>query len=1262
MSDPSASIDLALLLLEVFPGLATKLALGRLSSILAEPEDILEPAIKATAARFNEVEGTETALERWTASEAFTEFFDRAYAGERDFGSAIIQSFINEGDFYMADDAERFAVAAGIVRVFLAEMSAAIYRSDEGLLAVANRQEELHIETRSDINSHVNDRLAELEAKLPSLLATAMAKDESDSLPDPAHRALADKIDVARDLIDQGLPRAARDNLENIKRECKDIPPDLEFRLVTNLGACALAEGDNEEACALLEKAYRLQPENEKGITNASIAAHLRNDTSRAVELAHRARECDRQNSQATAVLMREFWTMGQTDQFEELVTANGWIADDEACGLLLAKVRASQFCFDKAANICRSLIQADAKGPVAHLTLSQCLLFEADAKRRLLIGDNDEALAPLSEAEEEATRAIDLLDSTQLLTQRQEALIARAGARALLGSTTQAMFDLDKILAENPAHSEAIFNKGLLLLNVDRPDDARVLLERIPHSSRSNDATFLLAEACFLSGHVGTTVELLRRDLALKCPGWKEIRMAEILSRAEAALGDDDSVGPILDEVRQRAPNDPRLLTLAAIGRDLRGDPAGSEELLLEALDHAGEADRREVLIRLGVAYQKQGRFRQAADNFALALNGLASHPAATALLVCLVNGGRLREALDWAQRIRESHRQPPKLSIAVEAQLLEYAGDIPRAVTCRKELSSRTDASTYDQVKLAVAHFRLGERDAAREIAGRISAAQLTDDPEAILQLALLKLPLGINEYLDDAYVARRFGIDDPSIHLAYIGLFHSRENQGWSEPEIAGPSCAVLLRGDSGEQWWQLLKDGEDPHSPYEIAPNHDLARQLTGRRAGETLVIRQDLEELSYEIAAIQSKYVRAYQETIEEFSTRFPGNMGLSRVKIENDDITKILYTMDQRHQLAREVERMYRQKQLPLASFASLLGRSVLEAWHACSAGEFGGIHFAFGTEEEANAANELLREVSSIVLDLPALLTVYELKLANHLHARFQHIAVPQHVIDELQEIYARTLMGPVAGSMGKGSDGRYTLTEFTEGEWSQWRMRVRAILEFAESFDRVASYSLLDADDVAQLVDVLTWAGIGAVYAGDKQSSDRLVLVSDDLGMSSVARSLGYPAVNSQAVLKELRRSEVITDEEYASWIERMVLLSYRFIRLDHHDILRRLEEANYVTTDGTRAMIGTLEGPDCSEDSAVSVTANLMLELVGRAPFRQSELILSAVLGTLIRGRMPSRVLAKFRREMESRFALVPFMRDYILDTVDTYIALH
>ena len=139
------------------------------------------------------------------------------------------------------------------------------------------------------------------------------------------------------------------------------------------------------------------------------------------------------------------------------------------------------------------------------------------------------------------------------------------------------------------------------------------------------------------------------------------------------------------------------------------------------------------------------------------------------------------------------------------------------------------------------------------------------------------------------------------------------------------------------------------------------------------------------------------------------------------------------------------------------------------------------------------------------------------------------------------------------------------------------------------------------------------------------------------------------------------ELHRSNVITGEAYSAWVERLALLNYRFVRVRVEDIIRRLEVNGYVTSNGTRAMLKTLEGPDCSEDSAVAVGAQVIAALALTTPRAQMELILSLMIATLRRGREASMVLFRFRDAIRSRLVLAPTLRDQVLQTLDLYIQI-
>ena len=166
------------------------------------------------------------------------------------------------------------------------------------------------------------------------------------------------------------------------------------------------------------------------------------------------------------------------------------------------------------------------------------------------------------------------------------------------------------------------------------------------------------------------------------------------------------------------------------------------------------------------------------------------------------------------------------------------------------------------------------------------------------------------------------------------------------------------------------------------------------------------------------------------------------------------------------------------------------------------------------------------------------ALLTVHSLRIAEHLRTRFSRITIPQHVFDEIQNDVYQMGIGPApSGHAGKDEEGQYTLSEMTEDAWKERQAFARSVLELADTFERIPSYTMLDADNPQAAIDVLTPAGAGAVFVGEEQSKVRPVLIADDLPLANVARATGLGAVNSQALLIELHRSDVIAAEEYSS-----------------------------------------------------------------------------------------------------------------------------
>ena len=1223
----------------------------------ARDPSVVGPAIETTCRQFPRVVA-EPALEQWVETESFEAVITRLRDGERDLvNDEVIGAFIQESGFFLHDDDSTRATTEQLLSVFLAALLTNLLRGAEGIPTLANRLEQRHAETEDAITARITQMETRLLAQSQRTPAISLAASpDDDAQTDPELARISVEIDAARKLSKEGNVVSARALLEQTKRTAGDIPEDLEFRLVTNLGGCAVEVGDIEGGCALLQRALQLRPNDPMALANAAAVAGLEGKPQQAAGLARRSLEAEPRDPHATSVLMASLAEAREFEQLDELVAEEPWIVNEPESGVTLAVIRTDQDRFDEALGISRGLVDGAPESHNARSVLAWSLLVASQSE------PGDSRLEWCREAERQSTSALELLETTELQERRLQALSIRAGARMMLGSFEAAMNDFEAILRDVPDDPGTLYNKGLALLDMDDFSGARAALARITDPERRAKALLPHASACYGSGDAAAAADLLRGEFSLDRGEWGDIRKAELLCELEVALGSDDSIGPLLERALKQRPDDPRLLGLAATHGDFRGPRDDAEILLLRALEIASDSDRHEFSRRLAYLYGRHERYSDAADQYVEIVNSDVLHPAAMPLLSSLRNSGRLREALVWARATREGHPRPPKFALETEAQILNHVGDVAAATERWSGICSRDDATMVDQVNLAQALFWCGRRETALSAARKADASELRTEPRQLLRLAQLKRLLGEADYLDDAYVARREAPGDPAVHLGYFGLFMS-QGEETDPPATVEPGCAVLLRDESGKEWWLILEHGDEGRSERDLQPGAALAEALRGRHRGETVALQAGVGERSVEVTDIQTKYVRAFQETASDFSKRFPGNADLSSVPVDGTDFTPIFGLADQRDRFGREVQRLYRGDQVPFAFVCARLGVPAPEAWRACIEAGDVRIRFGAGTESEAERSGGTLRCSDAVVLDTLALLTVHALGIAEHLRRRFARVAVPQAVLDAIRELVHEKSLGPrPMGSLHRNIDGSYVLIEMTDEEWGKQQEFARSLLALADSLDPIAAYPSLDveASHLESLAGALTTAGVGAIFAGDAAPDLRPTLVSDDLGLAEIARAYGARAVNSQAALRELRRAGILTDEEYSSLIAQLAQLNYRFVQVEAVDILRLLEGNGYSMDKSASALVATLRGPECHQDSAVSIVTELIASLAVRGlPARQEGLLVSRLLMELHRGRELRRALWECREALRLRLALTPLVGARVIADVDLCI---
>ena len=810
---------------------AAHLTISAIRSHLSRDPSVVEIAVEKTDAQFP---GAEPALRQWVSTQSFERVLARIASGDHEvIDDATIRSFVDEGNYYVPDSAEAVETARPIVTTLLGAVLTGLLEGDQGTPVLANRMDRRFDEVMAELRRI--DAAQSGTAQTGTSVSLARSTEDGETPPDPNDAALTAQIDAANDLFSQGKVVTARALLEHIRASTDEIPEAIEFRLLTSLGACAVATDDIDEAAGFIEAAYALQPDNPTALANAAAAAGLRGEHTRAAEMARESFELQPHDAHAASVHMASLNEAGDTAELERF-TAQDWLVEDRQSALPLVRIWIDQHRFDDARELAEHLVEEDAEDYEAHLALAGCLLAASQA------GHEGDTVVRAKEIEGHASQALDLLQNTELTTLRLQGWSIRVGAHLLLGDTEAAMTDTDAMLSVDPGNAGALHNKGLILLATGHHSDARAILSDIDDATMRDRALLPLAEAYRYDEKPDEAAALLRGSFSLDPPEWDDIRRAEMLCEVEATLGGEDSVGPLLSEARDLRPNDAGLLVLEAAHHDVRNRPDDAENALVSALDCALAHDRHEVQSRLADFYGQHERYSEAADLYEELVSNDVLHPGAMALLSCLRNSRRHREALDWARRIRVEHPMPHKFALETEAQILNQVGDVSSAAARWDEICSRADATATDYLRRAQALLWAGDRLAAAERMKEIDSSDLVDEPRQLLNLAQIKYLLGEPEYLDDAYTARRRGVDDPSIHSGYFALFMSLDAE-MTTPAVVEPGCAVLLRSESRDRWWFVTERDEAPRGDRELHPDTDLAQALLGRLPGERSCFRR-----------------------------------------------------------------------------------------------------------------------------------------------------------------------------------------------------------------------------------------------------------------------------------------------------------------------------------------------------------------------------------------------------------------------------------
>ena len=1223
-------------------------------------------AIALTGEAFPDVAGVNESLKRWCESVAFRQTFEALKDGQRELtDDEIVQGFIHASEFYYGEQTN--AKASGVVEYFLSSLEDLLYASDRGLVLHANREEVLHAGTLRRIDT--------LEERLPALISAGLKEltasknllpsDDLGTNPEVQEKILHAKTDQARDLIKDGKPSTARSILEGLRSDLGGASPsaDLLFRIATNLGVCALHLDENEIAIKEFREALRLQPGSAKALSNASIAAFLNGDLKEAITLSSQARTVEPKEINATSVLIQSLHGLSRKEELKSLLAREEWIEKDPACCWVIGELRLRDGDYERAERLLRNSISGGNRDPNVLILLGKVIV---DPVLKALREDvplpwrmPEASIQRIEEAEKLLDEAVGRFSHYENRARLHDALANRCGVRCALRKTDLALKDCDRVLAEDESHLAALHNKAHVLLAQGKFADAIPLLETVASKGEDDRLTIILATAYSETDAHQKAISLLE---PLWQPGSRErnqIEIAGILARQYSVLGEITKAAEVISVLAQSWPDDPHSLLVTA--RQLRMDRKNQEALALldAAWGKAVGSVRDWVALEKAELHFSSEEYAEAAKIFGEIVDKTRDNPSTRKYVISLYNSQQFQEALHAARAVRLVEGAKPEIS-EIEALILESIGDPRGAIQLWSELNKDYPENVKYRLGLARLDFRCGNRESARNRLSAIQFDEIKDNAEGLIQVAQERALLGMPGVLPLVYRARQIDFGNPSVHLAYFSLFFSREDLRESSltPQVVGADCVVHLKRGTESLTFTILKDSIADQSRNELSMSDTLATKLLGLQKGDHVVLKDTpLEQLSYEVVEIQSKYVHAFQQSLNEFTTRFPDHPGFYRVEFKENDFSRLLTAIDKRHEFITQLTLLYQQKGLPLSTVSKVAGTGLVEAWAGMMGWQTGRVRTALGSLEERNTAEAALAGSREIVADLVALLTVGYLELLDRLPKRFGKIFVPQAVLDEINLTLAdKVLGGRPSGTLGKSGD-YYFHREITSDELARGKKFLEGLRDFVESCTEVIPVaSLLDVPHgpVGSLRQILPECAIASVLAARERST---ILFSDNLGLRQVAESeWKVTGVWVQTVLSDLLKNNVITKDEYHVAVEKLILANYFFVSINHDDILYQLKKNGWDISREMTKVFATLRAPDCDEDPAVALIADL-IRAVWLEPIMdcQKQMILDLALNALTTSRLSARVILKLKVELNRRFALLPIQLQAVIQTI-------
>lgn len=942
----------------------------------------------------------------------------------------------------------------------------------------------------------------------------------------------------------------------------------IQFRIASNIAACRLELGDENQAATELIAASEIAPDEPKAIANKALGNLLKNDWMSARDVARQGLIEQSDNSQLAAILIRSLIHDESVDDPMLLIPAPLRNAPEveEAHVLWLIHRKEPQTWWDAAIDAHdRHPGVVELEEAYANALLSRAIGGEKYVYGQELYGNG------LHDVESAIAIYEPLWDKMRNRVRRRRGdlpvialnLMVAYRIVGLIDSATALGWEAIERFPEDISVKEQL---SVSLLEGGEADKALEVISEYVGSSRNVVIRYKIA----IAQKDWETVLRLTDGYSETVPESEKLLTRAFKLTARAQLADLEEAKHVLNSEHGVFRRDARAsIVLCQCARSLELEDL-SQSLFESAVLASQEGDA-EFQSRVAVAEEAMVRGQPGVavdaleERVALDRESTELRLLANALVVDLP----IRErAIRFFEELRADIAQ---LAFFQKLEgILHFNRGAPSAAVKPLTNALKGDQTIETLMCLVRSLYLSNQKEEIRRIVQ--SEDVETFNGTALDRINLSHVLLDFSETaraLEHAYMSVTEGLADAEAVKKFIGLVIRATSEGWEpdkDPKVGSGTWVRLVRS-SGVRFEALIGEVQDRPWGQAAETGNAFVAQCLGLRKDDEFEVENSLgSREKWRVTEIKPWWLQAFHHLTGDFGQRFPEARGFGTFTIDDDDLEPALEQVRRHSAMVREQADVYLRNPIPLVMAAGdRPGGVVAFAQYLRSIGER--IQVCTGESEEREEALTFIRENDrrGAVIDGFTAWHAATLGVLQAIKDRVGEIAIPANELGRLQAMKEEW-----AG----GDEGEAMSLDYRDGEYVRFvetvedrKRRLDKVIELVAAVESSCVVEpLVSPDRLSEMGEKLVRLPPSGAFAAAVMAGGSRLILCEDFMMRRLAREgFGTKGVWLQAVLSDAEQAGTISFNSYADAVVYLADLRHSYVSVNTRVLLSVYERDN-------------------------------------------------------------------------------------------------